>query len=272
MLQVALLAMAGRTVPAQPANMPRRPRLHLPSIPQHVVQRGNNRLPCFLAEDDYRYYLRCLADGALRFGCHVHAYVLMTNHVHLLATGGTKDSIPDMMQSLGIRYVRYVNKRHGRTGTLWEGRYHSSLVDSNTHLLRCMQYIESNPVRASMVGSPAHWRWSSFHCNALGVPDDRIAPHLVYQQLGHDPNARGSAYRRMFAQALSVDDLESIREAARGGLPLGTEAFRRGVADRLGPAAMPGILGRPTHGGGSKKSVSDPGLMPGMAEPGEKRV
>ena len=241
-------------------------------MPQHVVQRGNNRQPCFLAEDDYRCYLRCLADGALRSGCRVHAYVLMTNHVHLLVTGGTQDSIPDMMQSLGVRYVRYVNKRHGRTGTLWEGRYHSSLVDSDTHLLRCMQYIECNPVRASMVTSPAHWPWSSFHCNALGVPDEGIAPHPVYQQLGHDPDTRWSAYRRMFAQALSDADLESIREATRGGLPVGSEAFRLRVADRLGPAAMPGSPGRPPHDAERRKSVSDPGLVPGLAEAGEKRV
>jgi len=279
MLQTAFLAMAGQTSRAQPADMPRRPRLHLPSIPQHVVQRGNNRLPCFLAEDDYRHYLDCLADGALRFGCCVHAYVLMTNHVHLLATGGTKDSIPDMMQSLGVRYVRYVNQRHGRTGTLWEGRYHSSLVDSDTHLLRCMQYIETNPVRASMVSSPARWRWSSFRCNALGVPDERISPHPVFQQLGRDPDARASAYRRMFAQALSADDLESIRDAARGGLPVGSDAFRRSVADRLGPAAIPGIPGRPTHGAERKKSVSDPeksvsdpGFLPVPEDAREKRV
>ena len=239
--------------------MPRRPRLHLPSLPQHVVQRGNNRLPCFFAETDRDEYLRCLGDGARRLGCQIHAYVLMTNHVHLLVTGSEEGAIPAMMQSLGVRYVRHVNRHQGRTGTLWEGRYHASLVDSDSYLLRCMQYIETNPVRAAMVDSPAHWRWSSFHCNALGKPDECVVPHAVYQGLGSDAKGRRSAYRDLFAGTLSTEELDTIRESTRGGRPIGGDTFRRQVASRLGPAAIVGIPGRPTSGSASGKPVSDPG-------------
>ena len=226
--------------------MARRPRLHLPSVPQHVVQRGNNREACFRDDVEYRLYLKWLEDGAIRCGCLIHSYVLMTNHVHLLLTGDTENSIPELMQSLGRRFVRYVNERHGRSGTLWEGRYHASLVDSENHLLRCMRYIEANPVRAAMVGSPAAWRWSSFRCNALGVPDDRVTPHSVYQRLGVDPTTRRAAYVRLFDEILAGSDLDCIRAAARSGLPIGSEKFRQWVARRLGPAAVPGMRGRPT--------------------------
>jgi putative transposase len=214
-------------------------------MPQHVVQRGNNRATCFHADDDCRHYLRWLADAAGRRGCLIHAYVLMTNHVHLLLTGDSEASIPDLMQSLGTRYARYVNRRYERTGTLWEGRYHASLVDSETYLLRCMRYIEANPVRAAMVASPAAYRWSSFRCNALGAKDERITPHPAYESLGNRPEARRAAYARLFEQVLPADDLACIRDSTRGGLPTGSDTFREWVAARLGSAAVPLKRGRP---------------------------
>lgn len=208
-------------------------------MPQHVVKRGNNRASCFRAADDYRHFLRWLAEAALRSECLIHSYVLMTNHVHLLVTGNAEGSIPGMMQSLGTRFARYANWRYGRSGTLWEGRYHASLVDTETYLLRCMRYIEANPVRASMVDSPGAYPWSSFRCNALGVPDERITPHAVYQGLGDRRETRLSAYARLFEQPLSADELACIRDATQGGLPTGSDAFRQRVASRLGLEVVP---------------------------------
>jgi putative transposase len=214
-------------------------------MPQHVVQRGNNRATCFRSDEDRRHYLRWLADAAGRCGCHVHAYVLMTNHVHLLVTGDSETSIPGLMQSLGTRFARYINRRYERTGTLWEGRYHASLVDSESYLLGCMRYIEANPVRAAIVASPAAYRWSSFRCNAMGETDERITPHPAYEKLGDRPEARCAAYALLFDQALPAEDLACIRDSTRGGLPTGSDAFREWVAARLGSVAVPLKRGRP---------------------------
>jgi putative transposase len=234
-----LLALAASANDSPP--MARRHRLYLPSTPQHVVKRGNNRAPCFRSADDHRHFLRWLTEAAIRCECLVHSYVLMTNHVHLLVTGSAAESIPSMMQSLGTRFARYVNWRYGRSGTLWEGRYHASLIDTETYLLRCMRYIEANPVRASMVDSPGAYPWSSFRCNALGVPDELITPHAVYQGLGDRRETRLSAYTRLFEQPLSADELACIRDATQGGLPAGSDAFRQDVASRLGIEVMPHI-------------------------------
>ena len=138
--------------------MPRKPRFKLIGIPQHVIQRGNNREPCFYAEEDYRRYLDDLQECASKFDSRIHAYVLMTNHVHLLVTPMTEHGISQMMQALGRRYVYYVNKTYKRTGTLWEGRYKSSLIDSDRYLLTCMRYIELNPIRACMVIHPGEYK------------------------------------------------------------------------------------------------------------------
>ena len=146
--------------------MARQPRIDLKGVPQHLIQRGNNRLACFFDDNDRYRYLEWLAVAAAKYGGAVHAYVLMTNHVHLLATGHEKGALGRMMQSLGRRYVRYVNSRYRRSGTLWEGRYKSSLVDSDQYLLTCYRYIELNPVRAFLVTTPGDYRWSSFNCNA----------------------------------------------------------------------------------------------------------
>lgn len=163
--------------------MARLPRLDVAGVPQHVIQRGNNREVCFFEEQDYTVYLSKLAEYAEKLEVEVHAFVLMTNHVHLLMTPISTGNISRLMQSLGRYYVRYINKKYDRTGTLWEGRYKSTLIDSEAYLLTVSRYIELNPVRANMVEQPGEYPWSSFRANALGVPIKLITPHEIYLRL-----------------------------------------------------------------------------------------
>lgn len=176
--------------------MARLPRFVLPGQPQHLIQRGNNREPIFFAEEDYRFYLEKLQAACHRHDCAIHAYVLMTNHVHLLATPNTENSLSKMIQMLGRYYVQYINTNYQRTGTLWEGRYKATLIDSEHYLLTCCRYIELNPVRAGIVKHPSAYRWSSYHHNALGKADPLITPHSLYKRLGKDETSRQSAYRQ----------------------------------------------------------------------------
>ena len=199
--------------------MARLPRLFLPSIPQHVIQRGNNRQACFYADEDYRFYLECLAEAARKYRASVHAYVLMTNHVHLLMTPTSAPGISRVMQTLGRRYVRTINHTYRRSGTLWEGRYHASLVQSERYLLTCYRYIELNPVRANITEGPGDYRWSSYACNALGNPDGLIEPHEEYLKLGREPTERQAAYRALFRVHI---DPELLKEALiKSPLPQG---------------------------------------------------
>lgn len=156
--------------------MPRRPRIYLDGVPLHIVQRGHNRQPCFFPDADYVAYLEWLGDAARHTGCQLHAYALMTNHVHLLLTPGDAQAVPRLMVALGRRYVPYVNAAYQRSGTLWEGRYKSSLIQSESYLLACMRYIELNPVRAGICPDPAHYRWSSYRANALGETTSLRSP------------------------------------------------------------------------------------------------
>lgn len=223
-----------RAPPRMPAAMPRQPRPDLPDIAQHVVQRGNDRLPCFFTEADYRRYLIDLRDAALEHACAIHAYVLMTNHVHLLVTPTASGNVSRMMQSLGRRYVAYVNTRHQRTGTLWEGRYKACLVDSERYALACLRYIELNPVRAAMVASPQAHRWSSYHANALGHGDPLVTPHPAWLALGADAAQRRHAYRALFEQAIGADRLAEIRAYLQQQRVLGTPRFQAQIAAQLG--------------------------------------
>lgn len=225
--------------------MARRPRLYVPGVPQHVVQRGNNREPCFFAEEDYRYYLDCLTDAAASYGCDVHAYVLMTNHVHLLLTPQEEGAIGAVMQSVGRRYVRYVNHVYKRSGTLWEGRYKASLVDSENYVLTCYRYIELNPVRANMVKHPGDYRWSSYAHNAHGQPDAALTPQAEYLRLGTRDAERQTAYRELFRHRLDNELLHSIRGALNHGLVLGSEYFKDRIEVMLDRHTRPGQAGRP---------------------------
>jgi len=175
--------------------MGRRPRINLVGVPQHVIQRGNNREPCFYSNEDYTAYLEFLKIAAEKTNCHVHAYVLMTNHVHLLVTPMEDYGVSALMQSLGKRYVQYINKTYKRTGTLWEGRFKSSLVDSNNYLFTCMRYIELNPVRAHMIDVPSEYCWSSYSFNAMSIVNELLIPHPLYLELGSTSEERCYAYR-----------------------------------------------------------------------------
>lgn len=175
--------------------MARLPRPDLPGYPQHVIQRGNNRDVIFCADLDYRYYLEKLTDPAAANDCRIHAYVLMTNHVHLLMTPEREGAVSRIMQSLGRRYVRYFNRAYSRTGTLWEGRYRSTVVDTEQYRLTCMRYIDLSPVRAGIVEDAASYPWKSFRANALGGEDFVVSPHAEYKRLGQSGGERAQAYR-----------------------------------------------------------------------------
>jgi putative transposase len=225
--------------------VPRRPRLSLPNVPLHLIQRGNNRQVCFVADEDYRFYLDWLRDYASRAGCRIHAYVLMTNHVHLLVSAQRGDAPGEMMKALGQRYVQYFNRSYRRSGTLWEGRYRSCPTQAEDYLLACQRYIELNPVRAAMVAHPADYRWSSYRANAQGEFDALITPHEAFRALGLDDAGRQSAYRELFRYELEPGMVDEIRRATNGNFVLGGEHFAEQIAAALGRRVTPGKSGRP---------------------------
>jgi putative transposase len=214
--------------------MPRRARLKIAGLPLHIIQRGNNRTPCFYADEDYGLYLHHLGQLALKFECAVHAYVLMTNHAHLLLTSGKEDGPSLLMKHLGQRYVQYVNKTYRRSGTLWEGRFRSSLVQRDGYALKCQRYIELNPVRAGMVKHPGDYVWSSYRANAGLKTSALVVPHEEYLGLGETPELRASAYRRSFRFEMDPADLREIRSATNGGFALGNDRFKKEIAAMLG--------------------------------------
>jgi putative transposase len=225
--------------------MPRRARLAIPGVPWHLIQRGNNRAVCFYAEEDYQFYLHYLEEFASRFGCSIHAYVLMTNHVHLLLTPQRADSASLMMKHLGQRYVQYINRSYRRSGTLWEGRFRSCLSQTEDYVLACYRYIELNPIRAGMVMKPQDYRWSSYHANALGKANRLITPHDEYSRLGRDDATRREAYRMLFKAHLEPEIVDAIRSATNGNFALGGERFQREIEAMLGRRAARGQAGRP---------------------------
>lgn len=214
--------------------MPRRARLRFAGVPLHVIQRGNNRIACFFAEQDYRFYLHHLEELAQRFECSVHAYVLMTNHVHLLITPSETDSASLLMKHLGQRYVQYVNRAHRRSGTLWEGRFKSSLVQRQEYLLKCHRYIELNPVRARLVPHPRDYSWSSYRVNGDLHASALVTQHDCYVALGESPEQRAAAYRGLFRFEPDEEELNDIRSAANGGFALGNQRFKDEISARLG--------------------------------------
>ena len=225
--------------------MARQPRFDLPGIPQHVVQRGNNRLPCFLDDLDRQRYLQCLRQALGRFGCRLHAYVLMSNHVHLLLTPGEEGALSRLMHTFSRNYAALFNGRHGRTGTLWEGRYKACLVDSGSYFLACSRYIELNPVRAWMVAGPGDYPWSSHRAHAGEHEDPLLVAHSEYLALGADPTARAVAYRALFEDALPTELVAEIRDYLQQQKVLGTDRFRAWVEARTGRFATVRALGRP---------------------------
>lgn len=225
--------------------MPRRARLALPNVPLHIIQRGNNRQACFFAEEDYHFYLDWLGEHADKTGCLIHAYVLMTNHVHLLISAERSESPGALMKALGQRYAQYVNRTYRRSGTLWEGRFRSCLTQEETYLLSCQRYIELNPVRADMVAHPAEYRWSSYRANAQGEVGALLRPHPLYEALGRDTASRQAVYRELFRYELEPGLVDEIRRATNGNYALGNERFATQVVAALGRRAVPGKSGRP---------------------------
>lgn len=212
------------------------------------MQRGHNRAPCFRCQADYRYYLFYLAKALRENGCALHAYVLMTNHVHLLLTPGEPDQLAEVFESLGRKYVPYFNRKYGCTGTLWDGRYKSVIVDSDEYLWKCQQYVELNPVRANMVAAPELYPWSSYGANALGQYDPIVTPHCKYADLGPDPSKRSIVYAGMFDSELSPESLEQIRAALRTNAPLGGADFIDRVNTACGRRPATRARGRPPKG------------------------
>ncbi|MDH3590111.1 MAG: transposase [Gammaproteobacteria bacterium] len=224
--------------------MTRRRRIFVPGYPMHVVQRGNDRRTIFLDDHDRTRYLDFLVEAAEQHECAIHCYVLMGNHVHLLLTPENADALPRTMQSVGIRYVRYFNTAHERTGGLWEGRYRASLVNTDRYLQACYRYIELNPVRANLIADPAEWPWSSHRRHAFGEPDRVVSVHQYYDDLADSAESRSSRYRKWFRDALTEHELEKIRETTRQELVLGDDAFKNQIESQLPFPARPGRRGR----------------------------
>lgn len=228
--------------------MARRPRIYIPGVAHHLIQRGNNREACFYEEADYKAYLSHLYDVATQYSVAIHAFVLMTNHVHLLATPSNEQALGKMMQALGRRYVQFFNHKYSRTGTLWEGRYKSTLVQSEQYLLTVYRYIELNPVRASMVKHASEYPWSSYRFNAVGLNIQLISPHREYLKLGNSPDARQKYYRSLFRGRMAEKAIAEIQDCTNKAWVLGSDRFKLQIEKKTGIATQ--RVGR----GGDRKS------------------
>lgn len=226
--------------------MPRRPRIIVPGLPTHLIQRGNNRQACFITQRDYEIYLEWLGEYSLLSGCAVHAYVMMTNHIHLLVTPTTESSIAQLMRRLGQRYTQYINRTYKRSGTLWENRFRSSVISQDDYLIVCQKYIELNPVRAGMVKEPAEYLWSSYRINAYGEKSGLVTPHPLIANLGNTMQQRLTAYRDLFQDELPSGTTNELRRATNGNFAFGNERFCKKLAEYLGYRVTPGKAGRPS--------------------------
>lgn len=225
--------------------MARQPRLAVAGHPYHVIHRGHDRQPIVRDDADRKTFLALLDTHARACQVAVHAYVLMDNHVHLLITPETDDALPRFMQALGRSYVRYFNQRHGRSGTLWEGRYRSNLIESERYLLACMVYIDLNPVRAGMVGQPADYKWSS-HRHCIGQGSDKlVTTHALFWGLGNTPFAREAAYAELVQAGLVQSDKEQLTQSALSGWALGSANFVQALQQSTNRRLQPGKAGRP---------------------------
>ncbi len=225
--------------------MARFARVSPAGVTQHIIQRGNNRQVCFASEEDMKAYLSWLKEYSDKYQIDVHAWVLMSNHVHLLCTPQIPDAISKMMQALGRMYVRYFNYTYRRSGTLWEGRYKSCLVDSEAYLLHLYRYIELNPVRANMVEDPGEYSWSSYSCNGLGKVSALRTPHPLYQSLGMTEGKRQYQYRELFNVHVDGPLLDDIRKSTNKGLALGSERFTSEIEQLTGKRITSKKRGRP---------------------------
>ena len=229
--------------------MPRRARLAVPGVPWHIIQRGNNRGACFYAEDDYLLYLEILKEQAVQYGCAIHAYVLMTNHIHLLLTPEERDSAALLMKHLGQRYVQYINRTYNRSGTLWDGRFRSCLTQDEEYVLTCYRYIEMNPVRARIATHPRDYRWTSYHGNSseTRLHGSLLTPHPEYLRLGNTVQECSRVYRGLFREPLGKEKIKEIRRATNGNFVLGNSRFQKAMERQLNCRVTPGKSGRPVR-------------------------
>lgn len=225
--------------------MPRRPRIHLSGIPQHIIQRGVDRQPVFFSDEDCQFYLNWLGEYSQKRGIELHAYCLMTNHVHLLLSSPSTDALAGLMQDMGRRYVQYINRNYRRSGGLWQGRYKAAFVQTEQYLLSCMRYVELNPVRAGMVAAPGDYRWSSYRVNALGVPNKLVIPHPEYLTLASSSGERQQAYRELFVTEVDDPAWNLIRSATQQGVVVGDSRFAGVIEEHLGRSILPRSRGRP---------------------------
>jgi putative transposase len=225
--------------------MARLPRLTLPGYPHHIIQRGNNRQAIFASNADYEALLALLDEYARKFGVAIHSYVLMSNHLHLLATPQDAEGIPQLMQALGRSYVRYFNSRQSRTGTLWEGRYKSTLIQAERYLLACMVYIDLNPVRAGIAADPADYPWSSYSHYAGRRADKIITPHPLYWELGNTPFAREMAYSELVRTGISSQQQQALTNATFRGWALGEADYVADLQRRTARRVSIAKAGRP---------------------------
>ena len=233
--------------------MARQPRTFVDGSPVHVTVRGVDRQDIFFVDGDRTRFLTHLKEASVRYGLAIHAYVLMSNHVHFLATPATRSSLPKAMQYIGRRYIAYFNRRNERTGTLWEGRHKSGPVACDFHFFACHRYIELNPVRAGLTAGPEAFHWSSYAGNALGRPDVLLTPHDEYLALGASEWERYAAYRSLFDEPIPRELMEELRACSNRGWPLGDEAFRAAIERDTGNQASPRRRGRKR-----KKEEADP--------------
>lgn len=224
--------------------MPRRARMYLPELPYHIVQRGNNREACLIGPESYQFYLELWKEISKRYGVWVHSYCLMTNHIHFLVTPTTDTSISNTMKVVGSRYAQYINKKYGRTGTLWEGRHRSSLVQSEKYFLVCCRYIELNPVRSGMVGVPEEYQWSSYSSNAWS-DDSWITRHTEYERLGETRDKQCDSYRELFKGHIEVRDRHLIRQATHYCQPVEDDRFRQEIENKYNIKIVQAKRGRP---------------------------
>ena len=235
--------------------MPRKPRYFLPGVPVHIVQRGNNRQAIFFDDQDYHAYLQWLGEALVKYDCSLHAYVLMTNHVHLLITPPKKESLSRVMQYVGRRYVPYINHTYRRTGTLWEGRFKASLIQDEHYLLACMRYIELNPVRANMVKTASGYRWSSYLSNGRGFTNALVTPHDRYLAIANADIERRETYRDLFRCHMDEEVITGIRQAWQTGTPLGNDYFKAQVEQMLKMKVGYAKRGRPTINSRNEKGL-----------------
>jgi putative transposase len=235
--------------------MARLGRFFVADQPLHVIQRGNNKQAIFFADEDYALYRRWLAEAAEAYGCAIHAYVLMTNHVHFLLTPKKRDSLPRMMQSLGRRYVRHVNDAHGRSGTLWEGRYRAAPIEADDHFFSCCRYIELNPVRAGMAKHPRDYPRSSYRAHAMGAADALVSRHALFKRLGRSAAEQQKEYRALFRGKADEEFVDALRAATNGGWALGSERFRREIAKAARRRVTPLPKGRPRKSGKDRRPL-----------------